>query len=244
MHLVHRKTCRTCGLRALHRVIDLGEQHLQGSFVKPGKVAPRIRKIRRLRQRECDAGPDTDQPYRHLQRRSSIHCEDLNRLLRELRSAEKHTYIYGASTKGNTILQRGGIDRRVVDAATERDPAKYSARTPGTDIQIISEEESLAMQPDCYIVLPRHFREEFLEREREVLRRGSGMISPLPQVEVISARRRRSSRSVSQNERKPSGCTLKNARVAEKGGKPQDVTRPRRRELAERCAAVAVPDRS
>src|SRR5210317_1489814 len=45
MHLVHRKTCRVCGSSALTKVIDLGEQYLQGSFVKPGKEMPPTRKI-------------------------------------------------------------------------------------------------------------------------------------------------------------------------------------------------------
>ena len=45
MHLVHRNTCRVCGLSALTKVIDLGEQHLQGSFVKPGEETPPSRKI-------------------------------------------------------------------------------------------------------------------------------------------------------------------------------------------------------
>ena len=48
MHLVHRKTCRVCGSTALTRVIDLGDQYLQGSFVKPGKeLPPRVRFQRR-----------------------------------------------------------------------------------------------------------------------------------------------------------------------------------------------------
>ena len=45
MHLIHRHTCRVCGSSALTKVIDLGEQFLQGSFVKPGKEDPPLRKI-------------------------------------------------------------------------------------------------------------------------------------------------------------------------------------------------------
>lgn len=46
MHLIYRKTCRVCGSSALTPVIDLGEQYLQGSFYKPAKEAPPLRKIR------------------------------------------------------------------------------------------------------------------------------------------------------------------------------------------------------
>ena len=55
----------------------------------------------------------------------------------------------------------------------------------GTNIPIISEEESRKMEPDYYLVLPWHFKKEFLERERECLARGIGMIFPLPTIEII-----------------------------------------------------------
>src|SRR4051812_16984800 len=45
MHLTYRKSCRICGSRELTKVIDLGEQYLQGSFVKPGKPLPPQRRI-------------------------------------------------------------------------------------------------------------------------------------------------------------------------------------------------------
>ena len=81
----------------------------------------------------------------------------------------KRIHIYGASTKGNTILQWCGIDNRLVEFAAERNPDKYGARTLGTDIPIVSEEESRRRKPDYYLVLPWHFREEFLEREKAML---------------------------------------------------------------------------
>ncbi len=77
------------------------------------------------------------------------------------------------------------IDHRIVDYAAERNPDKYGARTLGTDIPIISEEESRAMNPDYYLVLPWHFRSEFLEREKGTMARGIGMIFPLPNVEIV-----------------------------------------------------------
>ena len=60
-------------------------------------------------------------------------------------------------TKGNTLLQWVGIDNRLIDMAAERNPDKFGARTLGTDIPIVSEEESRALNPDYYLVLPWHF---------------------------------------------------------------------------------------
>jgi len=142
-------------------------------------------KIRKMRLDEFDFELDTDKPYRHFQERINVHKEELNSLIKKLKKEGKIIHIYGASTKGNTILQWCGIDHRFIDYAAERNPDKYGALTIGTDIPIISEEESRAMNPDYYLVLPWHFKEEFLMRERETLERGIGFIFPLPIIEII-----------------------------------------------------------
>jgi hypothetical protein len=128
---------------------------------------------------------DTDKPYRFFQERVNVHRDQLVSLLKKLRFEGKRIHVYGASTKGNTILQWCGIDSRLVEVAAERNPDKYGARTLGTDIPIVSEEESRKANPDYYLVLPWHFRSEFLERERGLLAKGVGMIFPLPTIEVV-----------------------------------------------------------
>lgn len=141
-------------------------------------------RIKRLRQEEFDLELDTDKPYKNFQDRINVHRDELNSLLRKLKKEGKKVHIYGASTKGNTILQWCGIDNRIIDFAAERNPDKYGARTLGTDIPIISEAESRALGPDYYLILPWHFREEFVKREDEVRRRGTKFIFPLPTLEI------------------------------------------------------------
>jgi SAM-dependent methyltransferase len=143
------------------------------------------RAIKTLRQEEFDLELDTDKPYRFFQERVNVHREELMGLLKKLRADGKRIHIYGASTKGNTILQWCGIDGRLVEAAAERNPDKYGARTLGTDIPIISEADSRKARPDYYLVLPWHFRDEFLQRESQLLATGVGMIFPLPTIEVV-----------------------------------------------------------
>ena len=111
--------------------------------------------------------------------------DDLHDLLVKLKKKDKKVHVYGASTKGNTILQWCGIDNELVEYAAERNPDKFGAHTLGTNIPIISEEESRAMNPDYYLVLPWHFKEEFLEREKEALEKGTAFIFPVPKVEVF-----------------------------------------------------------
>ena len=144
-----------------------------------------VQRVNELRQAEFDMELDTDKPYKHFQDHINIHREQLTALLRKLKKEGKHIHVYGASTKGNTILQWCGLDNRIIDAAADRNPDKHGAHTLGTDIPIISEEKSRQMNPDYYLVLPWHFREEFLEREKSVLQRGIKMIFPLPTIEIV-----------------------------------------------------------
>ena len=145
------------------------------------------RNLQEMRQAEFDLELDTDKPYKNFQDRINVHRDELTKLLRKLKKQGKHIHIYGASTKGNTILQFCGLDNRIIDFAAERNPDKWGATTLGTDIPIISEEQSRAMKPDYYLVLPWHFKEEFIEREKDTLKQGSAFIFPLPTVEIITA---------------------------------------------------------
>lgn len=138
-----------------------------------------------IRQQEFDLELDTDKPYVAFQYRIEKVKNELHQLLTNLKKEGKRVHIYGASTKGNTILQWCDINNMLVDYAAERNPDKYGAHTLGTNIPIISEAESRAMNPDYYLVLPWHFKHEFIEREKEALDKGTGFIFPIPTIEIF-----------------------------------------------------------
>ncbi len=141
--------------------------------------------IKTLRQEEFDLELDTDKPYKTFQERINVHKNELINLIKDLKKQGKKIHIYGASTKGNTILQWCGIDNHYIEVAAERNPDKYGAFTLGTDIPIVSEADSRALNPDYYLVLPWHFKAEFIEREKEMLNKGVGIIFPLPVIEIV-----------------------------------------------------------
>jgi ubiquinone/menaquinone biosynthesis C-methylase UbiE len=93
---------------------------------------------------------------------------------------------YGASTKGNTLLQWFGLDNTLIDAIAERSSYKFGLKTVGTNIPILSEDEVRAMKPDYMIVLPWHFITEFIHREHEYLSNGGKFIIPCPNFQIIS----------------------------------------------------------
>lgn len=141
--------------------------------------------MRALRQKEFDSELDTDKPYRNFQSRIEAHRGEIQSVIRSLLAKGRRIHVYGASTKGNTILQWCGIDGSMIECASDRNPDKFGASTIGTGIRIVSEEESRRLKPDYYFVLPWHFADEFIARERELLSQGIGMIFPLPQVHLV-----------------------------------------------------------
>lgn len=138
-----------------------------------------------MRQAEFDLGLDNPIPYLKLQEKIVKHKEDLSVLLKNLKRQGKRIHTYGASTKGNTLLQFCGLDNSIIDYAADRNHDKDGATTLGTNIPIISEEKSRSMKPDYYLVLPWAFRQEFLKREAKTIERGTCMIFPFPTIEIV-----------------------------------------------------------
>lgn len=143
--------------------------------------------VERLLGEETRAGLDTLAPFRRFREAVLAHRRALRSMLDSIRTAGHTVLGYGASTKGNVILQYAGISRDVIPAIAEINEDKFGCFTPGTGIPIISEPDARAMKPDYFLVLPWHFRRGVMEREAEFLRSGGRLIFPLPRIEVVSA---------------------------------------------------------
>lgn len=177
--------------RAQMKVVDVELNTINGGSIRCYAAKetcfkfPAGQGLRELRQKEFDLELDTDKPYKVFQSRIEAHREEIQSVIKSLLAKGRRIHIYGASTKGNTILQWCGIDGSMIECASDRNPDKFGARTIGTDIPIVSEEESRRMKPDYYLVLPWHFADEFIDREMKLLEQGVGMIFPLPHVRVV-----------------------------------------------------------
>jgi NDP-4-keto-2,6-dideoxyhexose 3-C-methyltransferase len=141
--------------------------------------------VRDVRAAEECLQLDTDLTYRSFAGNAFRVRDDLKTLLTRLIKEEQKIYLYGASTKGNTILQFCEIDNSMVPKAAERNANKWGRHTLGTNIEIISEAQARDEQPDYFLVLPWHFFNEFKLREKTFLERGGKFILPLPEVKVV-----------------------------------------------------------
>lgn len=138
-----------------------------------------------LLEQEDRMGLGTPRPYRDFEERVFRHREDLRRLIHSLNADGKKVLGYGASTKGNVVLQFCGFTEQDIPAIAEVNAEKFGCYTPGSLIPIVSEAEAHAMKPDYLFVLPWHFKDGIVRREREYLSGGGKMIFPFPEIEIV-----------------------------------------------------------
>lgn len=136
---------------------------------------------------ERKLGLDGPAPFETFKKRVERHRAKLCGLLAELKSQGRLVLGYGASTKGNVILQYCGVTADLLPAIAEVNEYKFGRVTPGSRIPIVSEAEAKAMKPDYFLVLPWHFRDNILMREREYLKAGGKLLFPLPEIEIVGA---------------------------------------------------------
>ena len=137
-----------------------------------------------LRQEE-KMGLDTIKPYKDFEYGVHDHKKNLRDIVCSLNADGKKIIGYGASTKGNILLQFCGLTEKEIPYIAEVNQDKFGCFTPGTNIPIISEEEARKMEPDYFFVLPWHFKSGILQREREFISNGGKFLVPLPEIQII-----------------------------------------------------------
>lgn len=138
-----------------------------------------------LRNQESQLHLDRPEPYERFARQVAQHRDRLRSLITDLRSGGARVAAYGASTKGNVLLQFCKLGPDDLDFVIEVNEDKFGRFTPGSGIPIVSEAEGFARNPDYLLVLPWHFRTGVLSRELDYLRCGGRLIFPLPEIEVV-----------------------------------------------------------
>ncbi len=123
--------------------------------------------------------------YLDFAKRIAKEKEKITEFIKKEVKKGKRVYLYGASTRGNTMLQYFGLDHKLIQFAVERNPEKFGKIISSVGIPIISEEQARKDKPEYMLVLPWFFKEEFLKREKDYLKKGGHFIFPLPKLEII-----------------------------------------------------------
>ena len=180
---------RRAGLKLLDvEVNDVNGGSFAVTVAKAGSNhEPNSAAIAAILTAERALGLDTPAPYEQFARRVFGHRDQLRATLARLKREGKTVFGYGASTKGNVILQFCGLTTDDLPCVAEVNADKFGCYTPGTRIPIVSEPDAKQRKPDYFLVLPWHFKRSLLEREAEFIRQGGRMLFPLPEIEVVPA---------------------------------------------------------
>ena len=173
------------------KVIDVQMNSINGgSFsVTAAKSTSKLKSntpvINWMLKQEDDMQLNTLKPYKDFEERVFRHRDNLKELITSLVKDGKKVFGYGASTKGNVLLQFCNLTTEQIPYIAEVNEEKFGKYTPGTNIPIISEDEARRMKPDYFLVFPWHFRDGILRKEKQFAKDGGKFIFPLPEIEIV-----------------------------------------------------------
>ena len=172
------------------RIFDLSQNEINGCtttffICKKSALFKQKNSLKQLLKIEKIKKLDNIKTYQNFFYNIKKLQKNLNLKLKEIKKKNKTIHGYGASTKGNVLLQYFKISNKTVSFIAERNSLKFGLYTPGSKIKIISEAASRKLNPDYFLVLPWHFKDEILKREKKLISQGTKFIFPLPKLEIF-----------------------------------------------------------
>lgn len=158
-------------------------KHNENKSIKQTQSA--IMRLNKLKENEKRMQLDNMKPYQEFEKRVLSLKKRCYDFIKNESKKGRIISVYGASTKGNTLLQFYKLNNKLIKNAAERNTSKWGLKTIGTGIPIVSEVEVRNQKPDYLLILPWHFLKEFINREREYLNSGRHFIVPLPEFKII-----------------------------------------------------------
>jgi NDP-4-keto-2,6-dideoxyhexose 3-C-methyltransferase len=140
----------------------------------------------KIRQILIDEEPlKTSGPYELFNRRVLEHSQEISKFLRDVKAKGKTVIGYGASTKGNIVLNHCDVDEHLIEMIADENPEKWGRVTPGSRITIIPKRQMRDLKPDYLFVLIWHFYAEVLTDEREYIMNGGRIVFGLPRLHIV-----------------------------------------------------------
>lgn len=173
------------------KIIDLEFNHINGgSFAitvakKKSYFTEKIQLVKSILNKEHILKYNDISTFKSFYKNILLHKKLFKKLLINLKKNKKKVIGYGASTKGNVLLQFCKIDSNLLSSICDVNKFKYGRFTPGSKIKIVSEKQAKILKPDYYLVLPWHFKHFIINKEKNFLKRGGKLIFPLPEIEIV-----------------------------------------------------------
>ena len=167
---------------------DVSTNKINGGSVRfiVGKKQSESGAAKTFKATELSRGYDQLDYYKNFSTRIDKFKDSLVNFIYQIKKDNKKVFAYGASTRGNTVMQHCGFTRNDINFALDRNPIKYGLEMSGSRIPIISETDGRSLCPDYLLILPYYFLDEFIDREKSFLESGGKFIVYLPELKVIS----------------------------------------------------------
>lgn len=113
------------------------------------------------------------------------HISKLRNLIDNLKKLKKNISVYGASGKGQALLQFSKLDNKKIDFVFDKSKLKENCFTPGTYIKILNPVKIKKINPDFLLLLSWNLKNEILNQEKKFIKKGGKFIIPFPTPRVI-----------------------------------------------------------
>ena len=121
----------------------------------------------------------------HSYEKFNLRLQNVKKVINHFFDNAKKIIGYGASTKGNIILNRSEINRKDLKFICDGNKRKWGRYTPGSNVKIISKEKMRKLNPKYLFVLIWSFRSEVIKQEIKFILKGGKLIFPLPIFHII-----------------------------------------------------------
>jgi len=106
-------------------------------------------------------------------------------ILKQIKSAGKTIIGYGASAKGNTLLNYCGISTDTLDYIADKNTLKHGMFSPGMHIPVVPVGKIDQDKPDYMLILAWNFADEIMQQQSAFKAAGGKFIIPFPKPIVI-----------------------------------------------------------
>ena len=151
----------------------------EDSLLKPNNL-----KIARIIKKEKKEKIDKIITFKKYFKKVFDHSKKLTKILKKIKK-NNNIYGYGASTKGNVLLQLSKIDNKTINKIFEINKEKFNKFTPISKIRIVNELEIRKIKPDYILILIWHFGKSIIKKIKKFSKK-TKIIIPFPKIKIIS----------------------------------------------------------
>ena len=157
-------------------------------FYNKKKNSDRIisKKVNFLLQKEKNLNLFSENKLKNFKFKIQNHSTQMLKLIRYLRNKNYKISVYGASGKGQALMQFCKMDNKLIDYVFDKSKLKQKKFTPGTNIKILDPKLISRKKIDFLIILSWNIKDEIIKQENSFFKKGGKFIIPFPKPKIIN----------------------------------------------------------